>query len=71
MNINSIRADKDQVWVPEIEILNRVHDFSPIDEKQRKLKIDKSGRVFYTRAYRMRSMIESSLNNYPFDLQVR
>ena len=70
VNINSIRADKNQVWVPEIEILNRVNDFSPIDEKQRQLKILSSGKVKYTRAFRMRAMLTSSLSLYPYDVQV-
>ena len=70
VNINSIRADKSQVWIPEIEILNRVNDFSPIDEKQRQLKIVSSGKVRYTRAYRMRAMLSSSLAFYPYDVQV-
>ena len=70
VNINSIRADKSQVWIPEIEILNRVNDFSPIDEKQRQLKVVSSGKVRYTRAYRMRAMLSSSLSFYPYDVQV-
>ena len=49
ININSIRADKSQVWVPEIEILNRVNDFSSKDEKKRQLKINSDGKVRYTR----------------------
>ena len=68
-NINSIRADESQVWIPEIEILNRANDFSPIDEKKRQLKIESSGKVIYSRAYRMRSMMSSSLNTYPYDVQ--
>ena len=71
VNINSIRAEKSQVWIPEIEILNRVNDFSPIDEKQRQLKIVSSGKVRYTRAYRMRAMLSSSLSFYPYDVQVK
>ena len=69
VNINSIRADKKQVWIPEIEIINRVNDFSPVDEKQRQLKINSNGEVRYTRAYRIRSMLSSSLGNYPYDVQ--
>ena len=68
-NINSIRADESQVWIPEIEILNRANDFSPIDEKKRQLKIESTGKVIYSRAYRMRSMMSSSLNTYPYDKQ--
>ena len=69
ININSIRADKDQVWIPEIEILNRVNDFSPVDEKKRQLKVESNGKVRYSRSYRMRSMMSSSLGYYPYDVQ--
>merc|ERR1712131_534463 len=69
ININSIRADKDQVWIPEIEILNRVNDFSPVDEKKRQLKVESNGKVRYSRSYRMRSMMSSSLGHYPYDVQ--
>ena len=69
ININSIRADKDQVWIPEIEILNRVNDFSPVDEKKRQLKVESNGKVRYSRSYRMRSMMSSSFGYYPYDVQ--
>ena len=69
ININSIRADKSQVWIPEIEILNRVNDFSHADEKDRQLKIETNGKIIYSRSYRMRSMLTSSLSNYPYDVQ--
>ena len=69
ININSIRADKDQVWIPEIEILNRVNDFSPVDEKKRQLKVESNGKIRYSRSYRMRSMMSSSLGHYPYDVQ--
>ena len=71
VKINSIRADKSQVWVPEIEVLNRVNDFSHRDEKQRQVEIKSNGRVRHTRSYRMRSMLSSSLAYYPYDLQVK
>ena len=71
VNINSIRAEKNQVWIPEIEILNRVNDFSHIDEKNRPVKITSNGKVRYTRAYRMRAMLSSSISFYPYDVQVR
>ena len=69
VNINSIRADPSQIWIPALEIINRANDFSPIDEKQRQLKIQSSGKVTYNRAYRMRSMMSSSLTTYPYDIQ--
>ena len=70
VNINSIRAEKSQVWIPEIEILNRADDFSHIDEKQRPVKISSNGKVRYTRAYRMRAMLSSAISFYPYDVQV-
>ena len=69
ININSIRADRSQVWIPEIEVINRVNDFSPVDEKQQQLKIESNGKVKYSRSYRMRSMMSSSLSYYPYDVQ--
>ena len=69
ININSIRADKDQVWTPEIEILNRANDFSPVDEKKRQLEVESNGKVRYSRSYRMRSIMSSSLGHYPYDVQ--
>ena len=69
VNINSIRADKSQVWIPEIDILNRVNDFPHGDEKLNQLKIESNGKVIYSRSFRMRSMMSSSLSNYPYDVQ--
>ena len=70
VNINSIRAEKSQVWIPEIEILNRADDFSHGDEKERPVKITSNGNVRYTRGYRMRAMLKSSISFYPYDVQV-
>ena len=70
VNINSIRAEKSQVWIPDIEILNRADDFSHYDERERPVKITSSGNVRYTRGYRMRAMLSSSISFYPCDVQV-
>ena len=70
VNINSIRAEKSQVWIPEIEILNRADDFPHGDEKERPVKITSNGNVRYTRGYRMRAMLSSSISFYPYDVQV-
>ena len=66
---NSIRADRSQVWVPEVEVLNRVEDLSTKDEKNRQLKIESNGRVKYSRSYRIRSQLSLSLWDYPYDVQ--
>ena len=70
VNVNSIRADQNQVWIPAVEVLNRIRDFSPGDEKKRQLKIDSSGNVRYVRSFRMRSSMSPSIGNYPYDVQV-
>ena len=70
VNVNSIRADQNQVWIPAVEVLNRIRDFSPGDEKKRQLKIDSSGNVRYVRSFRMRSSMSPSIENYLFDVQV-
>ena len=51
--------------------MNRANDFSTKDEKKTRLKVESDGRVFFTRVIRMRSMIGTSIENYPFDVQVR
>ena len=47
--IRKIRAEKSQLWVPDIEVVNRIHDFSPQDEKSSRLQVEIDGRVTYTR----------------------
>ena len=32
-NVRTIKALREEVWIPELSIVNRVHDFSAIDEK--------------------------------------
>ena len=68
--IRSIRVDREKIWVPEIEIINRVYDFSPVDEIKRKLRIDSEGKVTFNRMYRLRTMMSSQIQRYPYDLQV-
>ena len=68
-NIDSIRADRNQVWIPEIEVINRVDDLSTNDDKNRKLEIKSNGEVRYNRSYRIKSMLILSLWDYPFDVQ--
>ena len=49
--------------------MNRANDFSPEDEVERKLKVSSNGRVRYTRMFRMRTMMGTYIQNYPFDIQ--
>ena len=37
--VKKIRALKEQLWIPDLNIVNRIHDFSPEDEKTPKRKI--------------------------------
>ena len=32
-NVTKIRVRKEEVWIPDLTIVNRIHDFSPEDEK--------------------------------------
>ena len=32
-NVKKIRARKSDVWIPDLNVINRIHDFSPVDEK--------------------------------------
>ena len=68
--ITSIRVDGQKIWIPEIEIINRVFDFSPRDEIKRKLRVDFRGKVTYNRMYRLRTMMTSKIQRYPYDIQV-
>ena len=47
--IRKIRAEKKQMWIPDVEVVNRIHDFAPGDEKPSKLQVESDGRVTYSR----------------------
>ena len=47
--IRKIRAEKSQVWIPDVEVVNRLHDFSPFDEKASRVQVYYDGRVVNTR----------------------
>ena len=47
--IRKIRAEKKQMWIPDVEVVNRIHDFAPGDEKPSKLQVEADGRVTYSR----------------------
>ena len=79
----SIRADQNQVWIPDVEVLNRLHDFSPFDEKASRVHVYYDGRVVNTRyvqaykliktlfrMFRLRANFSPSVNTYPYDLQI-
>lgn len=37
-NVNKIRVPKSDVWIPDLNVINRIHDFSSVDEKIPKRK---------------------------------
>ena len=47
--IRKIRAEKSQVWIPDVKVVNRLHDFSPFDEKASRVHVYYDGRVVNTR----------------------
>ena len=68
--IRSIQVDRNKIWVPEIEVINRAFDFSPRDEIDRKLRVESGGKVTFNRMYRLRTMMGSKIQRYPYDFQV-
>ena len=68
--IRKIRADRNQVWIPDVEVVNRLHDFSPLDEKISRVHIHYDGRVVNTRMFRLRANFSPSIYTYPYDLQI-
>ena len=50
--------------------MNRADEFSPDNEVERKLKVTSNGRVRYTRMFRMRSMMGTHIQRYPYDIQL-
>ena len=37
-----IRVDPGLIWIPDLEIVNRIHDFSPEDENKFRIVLNKS-----------------------------
>ena len=77
--VQTIRARLDEVWTPELLIVNRIHDFPKVDENVPKcktiflneaqkaefsVKVNHDGRVVYTRLFRMRAGIETDLTTH-------
>ena len=59
-----------KIWIPQIEIVNRADEFSPDNEVERKLKVTSTGRVRFTRMFRMRSLMGTHIYSYPYDIQL-
>ena len=67
--ISTISVAQHKVWQPDVHIINRAHEFSPIDEYKYKVKIDWEGRVYLTRHFRFKADIDVDISDYPADYQ--
>ena len=52
--IAAISVALDDIWTPDVQIINRGHDFSTRDEYKYKAKIYSSGYVYVIRNYRFK-----------------
>ena len=43
--IKSIQVDSDQIWTPNIDIANRIHDYAPETERFLKASIQNNGKM--------------------------
>ena len=55
--INSISVGMDKIWNPDVQIVNRGHDFPHNEEYKYKAKIYSTGYVFAIRNYRFKADI--------------
>ena len=44
--IHNIRANPYEIWIPDLEVMNRIHDFPLTDEKLPKASVNNHGRVW-------------------------
>ena len=58
---------KSLVWVPDLEIVNRVPNEWTDGTTAGKARIFYTGRVTLTRFERLRTSFDPHINNYPFD----
>ena len=43
--IRSIQVDSDKIWTPNIDIANRIHDYSPGSERYLKATVQSDGKI--------------------------
>ena len=48
-NIHDIQLNPSSLWTPELEFVNRIHDYSYQDEKIHKAKVTSDGSVIWNR----------------------
>ena len=68
--IHRIRVAHEQVWIPDLEVMNRIHDFALTEEKLPRVSINNHGRVWLKRYFRMRVRFHPEIENYPYDQQM-
>ena len=48
-------------------MINRIQDFSHIEEKHAKARLSQFGEVLYVRTFRFRMTMDVDTKNYPYD----
>ena len=43
--IRSIQVDSEKIWTPNIDLANRVHDYSPVTERYLKATVQSDGMI--------------------------
>ena len=69
-NVKRIGINPVNLWTPDIDIVNRLNDFAPSDEKRHMAEVWFDGTVHMTRLFRMRASIGALIKNYPYDTQI-
>ena len=69
-NTHTIQLDPMKIWHPDLEFVNRIHDYSYQDEKIHKAAVNSDGRVTWNRIVRLRSNFGPAIANYPYDRQL-
>ena len=68
-NTHEIQVNPAKIWHPDLEFVNRIHDYSYQDEKIHKATVDSDGRVTWNRIVRIRANFEPNIDSYPYDEQ--
>lgn len=51
-HIHAISVETDEIWSPDVGVINKAHMFSHEDEFQYKAKVHSNGRVYMIRNFR-------------------
>ena len=69
-NTHEIQLNPMKIWHPDLEFVNRIHDYSYQDEKIHKATVNSDGRVTWSRIVRIRANFGPNIGNYPYDSQL-